>query len=101
MASIVEEVLVLCQHSIDKRGNPVVKEGVELINNMTKLPEIEADAHRSTQVIYNLVTNALKFTHQGHVSVSSAVDAENQVITVTVEDTGIGISPENLGRIFQ
>jgi len=101
MASVVEEVLVLCQHSIDKRGNPVVKTGVCLINAVTALPEIEADAHRCTQVIYNLVTNALKFTHAGHVRVTGATDNVKQTITLTVEDTGIGISQENLERIFQ
>jgi len=56
MNSIVEEVLMLCQHAVDKRGSPIVKDGVKLVNEVSGLPMIEGDSHRITQVIYNLVT---------------------------------------------
>merc|ERR550532_3097642 len=101
MNSIVEEVLMLCQHAVDKRGSPIVKDGVKLVNEVSGLPMIEGDSHRITQVIYNLVTNALKFTHAGHIRVFGCADNSNQRIRVTVEDTGIGIAKENLARIFK
>jgi hypothetical protein len=102
MEALVEEVILLCRHSIDKRGKAVVKESVQLINAMpASLPVIQADAHRCTQLVYNLITNALKFTHVGFVKVSADADDENEQLTVHVQDTGIGIAKENIQRIFQ
>jgi signal transduction histidine kinase len=61
------------------------------------------DATRIRQVIMNLVSNALKFTSSGgiHVDVAyEALDAGNGELQVSVIDTGIGISPENLATLF-
>ena len=65
---------------------------------------IQGDATRLRQIFVNLLSNAIKFTHQGEVCIS--VEAEkldqNQVqLTFVVRDTGIGIAPENLQRLFQ
>ncbi len=61
------------------------------------------DAGRIRQIVTNLVGNALKFTESGYVLVravgSEATDSAQRV-TITVEDTGIGISPENQKLIF-
>lgn len=102
MQDIIDEVCVLCQHSRDKRDQPLVKPGVELINNVKEpVRTIEADAHRCIQLIYNLVTNALKFTHEGHVSINAYHDDEHQMLCIDVEDTGIGIASENIDRVFE
>lgn len=63
------------------------------------MPPVMADRDRLSQVLSNLVGNALKFTPEGgHVTVrASAVDGE---VLVAVADTGPGISAEDLGRIF-
>src|SRR5262249_26438687 len=62
------------------------------------------DPGRLRQVLLNLVGNALKFTEEGSVKVTSEL-AESTANTTTarfkVSDTGIGISPENRGRLFQ
>ncbi|MDC7825006.1 PAS domain S-box protein [Pseudomonas sp. BLCC-B13] len=61
------------------------------------------DSLRLQQVLINLAGNALKFTHQGQVVVSLHQlrrDAQRVALRVAVSDTGIGISPEQLTRIF-
>jgi signal transduction histidine kinase len=66
-----------------------------------KLPVIHADRVRLGQILTNLVGNALKFTpHGGEVQVRLLSHAEGG-IQCEVIDTGPGIAPENLGRLFQ
>jgi signal transduction histidine kinase len=62
---------------------------------------LEGDKRRISQVIYNLLHNAIKFTNEGsiNISVKRKID-DNKVIVVSVEDTGIGIDPEILPRLF-
>lgn len=57
------------------------------------------DVTRIRQCILNLVGNACKFTKDGQVRVSARRDAD--VLTVEVTDTGIGMTPEQVGRLFQ
>src|SRR5919202_2444674 len=62
---------------------------------------IEADRLRLNQVILNLISNAIKFTKEGSIIVNAKKeDRENKVI-VSVKDTGIGIHPDILPRLFQ
>jgi GAF domain-containing protein len=61
---------------------------------------IEADPRKVKQVLFNLLSNAVKFTPDGgRVDVTAA--RANGDIVVTVKDTGIGIAPEDHGRIFE
>jgi two-component system sensor histidine kinase VicK len=62
---------------------------------------LEGDKRRISQVIYNLLHNAIKFTNEGsiNISVKRKID-DNKVIVVSVEDTGIGIDPEIMPRLF-
>jgi signal transduction histidine kinase len=53
------------------------------------------------QVIRNLVGNAVKFTERGHVALEGRVDPECERIEISVEDTGIGIAPQDQEAIFQ
>lgn len=62
------------------------------------------DAVRIRQIITNLMSNALKFTEHGHVALRVELLDESedmQRVRLTVEDTGIGISPDDLSRLFQ
>ena len=62
---------------------------------------IEADRVRLNQVILNLISNAIKFTKEGSIIVNAKKqDRENKII-VRVKDTGIGIHPDVLPRLFQ
>ena len=59
-----------------------------------------ADPHRVRQVMVNLVSNACKFTHAGQVTVRVHTNSSGWV-AIDVQDTGIGISDEQLSRLFQ
>ncbi|MEO9805465.1 MAG: PAS domain S-box protein [Reichenbachiella sp.] len=69
------------------------------------LPEVfVGDAMRISQVILNLISNAIKFTHSGYVKVESALLSANDkrcTVRILVEDTGIGIGRHNEGNIFK
>ncbi len=67
-------------------------------------PVIEGDPVRLSQIISNLVNNALKFTESGHVKVSvtrQEADGDASALTFAVEDTGIGIPSDKVGHIFE
>jgi signal transduction histidine kinase len=68
------------------------------------LPRLMGDANRIGQVVTNLLSNALKFTDRGHVTVS--VDCESGPdrkvsLRIAVEDTGIGVAQDKLALIFE
>jgi signal transduction histidine kinase/CheY-like chemotaxis protein len=62
--------------------------------------ELETDESRLSQVLRNLVSNALKFTETGHVTLAVAPGPRDTVV-FTVQDTGIGIAPEHHERVFE
>lgn len=61
------------------------------------------DAYRIGQIINNLISNSIKYTHNGEIHISAADEKmDNQsVVTVVVEDTGIGMKPEAVEQIFK
>lgn len=65
------------------------------------VPLVYADSYRLHQVITNLVSNALKFTEQGGVTIRCTRTGEGSMVQIAVQDTGIGISPAALGFIFE
>lgn len=78
-----------------------VPEGVSLVYPRDSLPPVmlRTDAKRITQVISNLLSNAVKFTRQGTIRLTFG--EENDRVYIEVADTGIGIAPEYVDRIFQ
>jgi len=64
---------------------------------------IESDPARLRQIVFNLLSNALKFTQNGHIHVRSGViqGADGEQVTIEIRDTGIGIPPEKLDLIFE
>ncbi len=78
--------------------------GLELSVDFPFLPEIEADYRAIKQVLLNLLSNAVKFTPRGgRVTVRAEVrhDALGERARVSVQDTGIGISKQDLARLAQ
>ncbi|CCO49270.1 Aerobic respiration control sensor protein arcB [Vibrio nigripulchritudo SOn1] len=73
------------------------------LERLTELPSgIDVDATRLRQVLWNLISNAMKFTKEGGVvmSVSSDIVDDHAEITIEIEDTGIGIPEAELEKIF-
>src|SRR5712692_1648584 len=64
------------------------------------LPQIYADPMRIKQVLYNLLSNAIKFTPAGG-TVTLRASRSADGVTISVQDSGIGIKPENISRLFR
>jgi len=65
------------------------------------LPPLYTDEGKVSQILRNLISNALKFTEHGEVRVSVALSSDGRSVAFSVADTGIGIAPEDQERIFQ
>jgi two-component system, cell cycle sensor histidine kinase DivJ len=69
--------------------------GLELIVAVPQmLPDLVADQRAFKQILINLLSNAIKFTERGHVKLSAGIEC--QELVVRIEDTGVGISAEDL-----
>ncbi len=63
------------------------------------LPTVQGDPFKLEQIFINLIDNAMKYTEKGGITI--AITYEDKKIVVTVQDTGVGIPPEHLSRIFE
>src|SRR5437660_3950501 len=76
--------------------------GLQLTLEMeASLPMVLADSQRIRQVVINMVSNALKFTEKGRVTIQCALLDRYEMLRISVNDTGIGISPAALDYIFE
>jgi PAS domain S-box-containing protein len=66
-----------------------------------EVPQLISDRQKVKQILVNLLSNALKFTHQGGVEIAVEFDAGARIATIAVRDTGIGIAPEHHEKIFE
>ena len=66
-----------------------------------ELPQIVSDRQKVKQILLNLLSNALKFTHQGRITISATRNAKDRTVSLSVADTGIGIAPADQGKIFE
>ena len=98
LAEAIEDVLTLMSTKVDEKD-------IELaIRIQPDLPEMfVGDVGRIRQIVTNLVGNAVKFTEHGHVlvDVSGAVTDAKAALQIKIEDTGIGIRPEQVSQIFE
>jgi signal transduction histidine kinase/CheY-like chemotaxis protein len=67
----------------------------------SRLPPVYSDEGKISQVLRNLISNALKFTERGEVRAAAVLLEDGDRIQFTVADTGIGIAPEDQDRIFE
>jgi signal transduction histidine kinase len=78
------------------------QDGVEIIfDEVPGVPIVQTDAFKLSQILRNLIVNALKFTRAGHVRVSCTMLIEADQVCFTVSDTGPGISEADKVRIFE
>jgi signal transduction histidine kinase len=66
-----------------------------------ELPLVHSDRQKVKQIIVNLLSNALKFTHQGGIEIAVEFSEGERLALVSVTDTGIGISTEHHEKIFE
>ena len=77
-----------------------------VVTDFVELPAMHNDAAKFRQIFTNLLSNASKFTHGGVITLSAGMlqgpeqESQQQLLEITVEDTGIGMTPAQQGRIF-
>lgn len=92
---------ILLGKAIDRLRLQAERSGLNVdIKCQNDLPEINVDEKRLEQVLVNLLHNAIKFTPSGGLIIASA-DIVKDRIVFSVKDTGIGVPPEDLMRIFE
>jgi two-component system phosphate regulon sensor histidine kinase PhoR len=120
METIVKEITRLSiidgknyQLDIEKLDlNSVVKESIPIINieaekkniqiqidSLQKEIFIMGDKEKVKEVIINLLSNAIKFTNEGFIKISTSQN--KNYVSLIIEDTGIGIDPEDMPHIFE
>jgi signal transduction histidine kinase/DNA-binding response OmpR family regulator len=94
LEALFQDVTTTIQPLMERNGNTFLQEG------SPATPRIRSDLKKLSQVLYNLLNNSAKFTHQGTVTLAARPDADPSFLVITVQDTGIGMSPEEVGRLF-
>ena len=94
------DLRVVLDESVEMMQERATGKGLEFsLRRADNLPaECRSDALRLRQILLNLLSNAVKFTSNGSVSLEADLDGDDLRFRIT--DTGIGISPEQMGNIF-
>jgi two-component system CheB/CheR fusion protein len=94
MKSLLNEISLLVADMVSKKNLQMALEIAE------DLPDIEADELKVKEIMYNLLSNAVKFTPGGG-RIGMRAKRAGQDVEIEVWDTGVGIAPENMGKIFE
>ena len=97
LVPVIEDVAKTIEPMASKNGNRLV------VDCPADIGMIHADQTRFRQSLLNLASNANKFTEQGSITVAAQQKRENgrDWITLAVSDTGIGMTPEQMNKLFQ
>jgi two-component system phosphate regulon sensor histidine kinase PhoR len=94
LAPLINRTLGLLSHQIDRKQHKIV------LSVPGALPPVLGDEERLGQVFSNLLDNAIKYTpDQGTITITAMIN--DGMIKVSIEDTGLGIPPKDLPRIFE
>lgn len=93
LSAVVSGVFDMLRFMIEEKKIDFV---MDIPNNF---PNVVADENRLLQIIFNLVQNAVKFTHEGKIIVSTEI--KKRMVIIHVKDTGIGMDEATMKRIFQ
>jgi signal transduction histidine kinase len=94
LSALMDETVATIEPLLRTNANTLV------INRPTALGTMTADQTKLRQSLFNLLSNATKFTRSGQITLSVA-EHEPGMIEFAVRDTGIGMTAEQLGRLFQ
>jgi PAS domain S-box-containing protein len=92
---LVEEVMSELEPII-RRSNLTVR-----ANMPRSLPAFKSDRQKVKQIVLNFLSNALKFTPGGRVTIKASYDTKGRSIAIAVSDSGVGIGPEDQAKVFE
>lgn len=95
VSDVAHEVLDLLRPLAAQRDITLIAHGLQACNS-----SILADRQRIKQVLLNLLSNAIKYNHIGGSVTIDATKGDNERLRISVKDTGDGISPERIERLF-
>jgi signal transduction histidine kinase/ligand-binding sensor domain-containing protein len=97
VATLVREIQTTIHPLVEKNGNALV------VDCPPEAGAMYADQTRVRQVLFNLLSNACKFTERGTIALAVARERhdEGDRLQFTVSDTGIGLTPDQIGKLFQ
>ena len=93
---------VLLQHSVTMIKEKAEKHGIQIQFNLDKkISSITADERKVKQIIYNVLSNAVKFTPPAGSITISTLDADQKNVLISIADTGIGIEEKDKHKVFE
>jgi PAS domain S-box-containing protein len=95
MPDLVNEVMAELEPII-KRSSLAVQARVR-----GRLPKVRSDRQKVKQIVLNLLSNALKFTPAGSVTITALYEARTNSVVIAVTDTGMGIAREDQAKVFE
>ena len=97
--TLVEEVVATVQPLMDKNGNALV------VNAAPNIPAVRLDHTKVRQILFNLISNASKFTQNGTITLTACAlppsNGSGADIVIKVSDTGIGLTQEQIAKLFK
>ena len=94
---LVKQVLLTISKSAEEKH-------LELIQDTPNLPCIELDRKCLSRILLNFISNAIKFTNEGHIAIHASFQPESSntgTLTMSVEDTGVGIAEEDKSKLLK
>ena len=95
IASVINDVVTTLEPSANKNGNKLS------IKHEGKLGEMSTDVTKLRQLLFNIAGNALKFTQDGEITITVKPERELGFIEFRVSDTGIGMTKDQIEKLFQ
>lgn len=90
----------ICNEVISYLIESAHSKGIDILSTVDQHTTLHADTNMLSTVLRNLISNAIKFTHQdGRITISSSTS--DDFVTITVSDNGVGISREDIDNIWQ
>ncbi|EYF06734.1 Hypothetical protein CAP_1431 [Chondromyces apiculatus DSM 436] len=95
----IEEIV---EGVLDELGPAIARSRLAVRTEVAaELPAVRTDRAKVKHILLNLITNALKYTREGSVTLRAAFEAQTREVVLSVVDTGIGIPEEQRGALFE
>jgi len=95
VAVLIADLVTVAEPLMKKKENRLV------VEHDGDVGSLNTDATKVRQVLLNLLSNSAKFTERGTVTLKVVADRDDMTVRFSLRDTGIGMTPEQLGRLFE